>query len=82
MRSRSGGLGNGGMDVTADHEGDGVAGGESVQVDGELAQVLGVVAELDTTAAQSGIDAVAIPKQIDAGGAVDAAQLGPAAGLL
>ena len=56
------GLGDGGVDVTADHEGDGVAGGESIQVDGEPAQVLGVVAELDATAAQGGVDTVPVPQ--------------------
>jgi len=54
------GLGDLGMDVATEPEGDGIAGGVTLEVDGDPAQVLGVVAELDLAAEQGGIDLVAV----------------------
>ena len=70
------------MDVAAEAEGDGQAGGGALEVDGDAAEVLGVVAELDLASDKGGVDLVAVAEQVDAGGASDAAQAGPAEGLL
>lgn len=74
----AGGLGDGFVDVTADLEGDGDAGGSAFEIDVEAGQVFGVVAQLDAAAHQGRVDGVGVALERDGGGAGDLAGDRPA----
>src|SRR5262249_8194708 len=76
------GLGDLGMDMPAEAGGGGLTDRHALEVDGDPAEVLGVVAELDLPTDQGGIDLVAVAEQADAGGPVHPACAGPAERLV
>ena len=66
-RRRRGGLGDGGVDVAADHERDGGPGRNAVVVHVDAGEVLGVQAQLNAVPGEGGVDLVAVSEEIDRG---------------